>query len=209
MSVWLFFIQSFIARGVADMRIFFTVIPFVFMFLVPAITMRIWAEERKLRTDEILLTLPFKELELVIGKFLAPFFLLTIMLILTLPIPISLSLLGDFEWGQIAGQYIGVIFFGAACISLGSFVSSLSSNQIIAFIVSTVSLFVIIIVTDFLQQRIPIPAVASFFGWFSFRTHYETLSSGLIDTQDLLFYILMSVFFLYLNTKMLIFKKWS
>ncbi|MBN1523352.1 MAG: ABC transporter permease subunit [Spirochaetales bacterium] len=209
MSVWLFFIQRFIDRNAADLLIFFSVIPFVFMFVIPALTMRSWAEEKKMRTDEILLTLPFREVELVIGKFIAPFILLTAMLVLTLPIPLALSALGDFEWGQIIGQYIGVVFFGAACISLGLFISALSTNQIISFILSTVSLFFIIIVTDFIQQAIPVPAIAGFVGWFSFRTHYETLSNGLIDTQDLLFYIIMSVFFLYLNTRTLIFKKWS
>jgi len=209
MSVWLFFIQRFIERGVADLFIFFLVIPFVFMFLIPALTMRSWAEEKKMGTDEILLTLPFSEVELVIGKFLAPFALLVAMILLTLPIPLSLGMLGDFEWGQITGQYLGVIFLGGACISIGLFVSSLSNNQIIAFIITTVSLFFIIVVTEFLQQSIPFAPLASFVGWFSFRGHYDTLSKGLLETRDLMYFVIMSVFFLYLNVKVLIFKKWS
>jgi ABC-2 type transport system permease protein len=209
MSIWLFVLQRFLSVGIADLRIFFSVIPYVFVFIIPAITMRSWAEEKKMGTEEILLTLPFKEFELVIGKFIAPLILLFIMLLLTLPIPITLSALGNFEWGQIIGQYIGVLFFGAACIALGLFISSLSTNQIVAFVFGALSLFVIIIVSDInLIVNFP-PFLSDVLNWISFRFHYDTLAKGLIETKDLMFFVIMSFFFLYLNVKAIVFKKWQ
>jgi len=111
MSLWLFIIQQFFIRNVADLRNYFMVIPNVFIFLIPAITMRSWAEEKKLGTEELLLTLPLKEYQVVVGKFLAALILLLTAIILTLPVPLSLNGFGNFEWGQIIGQYLGVNFF--------------------------------------------------------------------------------------------------
>ncbi len=208
MSIWLFTVNQFIPRGIADLRMYFTMIPFMFIFFIPAITMRSWAEERKMGTEELLLTLPFREYELVLGKFLAAFILLTLMFVISLVLPISLSFLGDFEWGQIAAQYIGVVLFGAACISVGLFVSSLSRNQIIAFIFSALTLFFIIILSE-VNKMVELPSViAGFLNALSFNYHFEAFSKGLIDSRDIAYFVLVSAFFLYLNSKVLIFKKW-
>jgi ABC-2 type transport system permease protein len=208
MSIWLFTVNQFIPRGIADLRMYFTMIPFMFIFFIPAITMRSWAEERKMGTEELLLTLPFREYELVLGKFLAAFILLTLMFVISLVLPISLSFLGDFEWGQITAQYIGVVLFGAACISVGLFVSSLSRNQIIAFIFSALTLFFIIILSE-VNKMVELPSViAGFLNALSFNYHFEAFSKGLIDSRDITYFVLVSAFFLYLNSKVLIFKKW-
>jgi ABC-2 type transport system permease protein len=208
MSLWLFTVNHFIARGIADLRIYFMMIPYVFVVFIPAITMRSWAEERKMGTEELLLTLPFKEYELVLGKFLAAFILLVIMFCASFILPISLSVLGDFEWGQIVAQYIGVVLFGGACISVGLFVSSLSRNQIISFIFSALTLFFIIIISE-VNRMIELPLViGNFLNALSFNYHFEAFSRGLIDSRDIVYFILVSGFFLYLNSKVLIFRKW-
>jgi ABC-2 type transport system permease protein len=208
MSIWLFTVNHFIAQGVADLRGYFMMIPWVFIFFIPAITMRSWAEERKMGTDELLLTLPFKEYELVLGKFLAAFILLTLMFLLSLVLPLSLSFLGDFEWGQIAAQYIGVLLFGGASIAVGLFVSSLSRNQIISFIFSALTLFFILILSE-VNSVVELPSfIGGFLNALSFNYHFEAFSKGLIDSRDIAYFVLVSTFFLYLNSKVLIFKKW-
>jgi len=209
MSLWLFIIQQFFIRNVADLRNYFMVIPNVFIFLIPAITMRSWAEEKKLGTEELLLTLPLKEYQVVVGKFLAALILLLTAIILTLPVPLSLNGFGNFEWGQIIGQYLGVIFFGGACIAIGLFVSSLSMNQIVSFIFCTFALFLVIVI-NVVPQTIQLPDfIANILNNISLGYHFDSLSKGLLDSRDILYFILVCIFFLYLNTKVLIFKKWK
>jgi ABC-2 type transport system permease protein len=208
MAVLYFFFGGDTATRFADLRGYFNFIPWVFILIVPAITMRSWAEERKSGTDEILMTLPFREAELVIGKFIATFILLAIMLLLTAVVPISLSVLGRFEFGQLVGQYLGVLFYGTACLTVGLFVSALTKNQIIAFLATALILFLLVAV-NFLNNILPFPpAVAAVINWISFRYHFDTLGKGLIELKDLFFFVIMSAFFLYLNIKILVIKKW-
>ncbi len=196
------------ATRYADLRGYFTLIPWVFCAVIPAITMRSWAEEKRTGTDEVLLTLPFREAELVIGKFVAVFLLLALMLLLTAVVPISLSALGNFEFGQLLGQYLGVLFYGTACLTVGLFLSALTRNQIIAFLLTALTLFLLVAV-NFLTVFISLPPfLASIINWISFRYHFDTLSKGLIELKDLLFFVVMSAFFLYLNIKVLVIKKW-
>ena len=143
-SIWIFYLQSFFAANTASLRSYFAVIPIVFIIVMPAITMRSWAEEKKLGTLEVLLTLPFREGTLVLGKFIAAVTLLAIMVGLTLPIPLLVSRFGFFDWGEIFSQYVGVILIGAAGIAVGLFVSSLTTNQVSSFLIS---LFVLLVLT--------------------------------------------------------------
>ena len=197
------------AFRIADLRPFFNYLPFVFIFIIPAITMRSWAEEKRQGTEELLLSLPFREAELVWGKFIAPLILLVVMLLLTLGIPFSLSLLGDYEWGQLFGQYLGVFFFGASCIAVGLFISSLTRNQIVAFFGTAVVLFFFLIISD-INQLIRFPdLLRDLFNWISFRFHYDSLSRGLLDTRDLVFFVVVAALFLFLNIKVIIFRKWK
>ncbi len=207
-SVWLFYIQQFVAQDVASLRIYFAVMPLVFIVLLPAITMRIWAEENKLGTVELLLTLPFREGELVVGKFLGSFFILFIMILLTVPVPLTVTRLGSFERGEIVGQYIGLLLLGGAGIAVGLFISSVSTNQITAFIVSVVVLLFLTIVNR-INSIAPVPpGLAEMFNYFSLDYHFQGFIKGLIDSRDVVYYLLLAFVFLYLNMKVLVFRKW-
>ena len=207
-SIWIFYLQSFFAANTASLRGYFSVIPIVFIIVMPAITMRSWAEEKKLGTLEVLLTLPFRESTLVLGKYIAALALLAIMIGLTLPIPLLAARFGSFDWGEILSQYLGALLIGAAGISVGLFVSSLTTNQVSAFLVS---LFVLLVLTLIAQVNVVLspPAwAAGIFNFISLGQHFSNFQRGLIDTRDLAYYLLVSGLFLYLNTKTLVFKKW-
>ena len=207
-SVWFFYIQQFVAQDVASLRNYFAIFPIVFIILLPAVTMRSWAEENKIGTVELLLTLPFREGQTVAGKFLGAFSLLVLTLVLTIPVPLTIAPLGDFEAGQIVGQYIGVLALGAAGLAIGLFVSSLSKNQITAFILSAVVLLFLTLINqvNFLME---LPEwLGTVFNYLSLDYHFSSFEKGLIDTRDLVFYVALAAFFLYLNTKVLVFRKW-
>ena len=207
-SIWIFFLQTFFASNMASLRNFFSVIPIVFIIVTPALTMRSWAEEKKLGTMEVLLTLPFRESTLVIGKFLAALALLVIMIALTLPLPLLLSRFGNFDWGEILGQYIGTVLLGAAGISTGLFVSSLTSNQISSFLISLFLLLVLTLISQINRVFALPPWAAQVLNFVAFGHHFSNFQRGLIDTRDLLYYGIVSALFLYLNTKTLVFRKW-
>ena len=208
-SVWLFFLNQFFSRNEASLRIYFAVIPTVFIFLVPALTMRSWAEERRTGTLEVLLTLPFREGELVLGKFLGVFGLLVLIVVLSLPLPLSLARLGFFDWGQVAGEYLGVLFIGASGIAVGLFVSSLSTNQVTAFILSGIALlaFTLVNQVNFLVTLPPWLAAAA--NWISFGHHYDSFRRGVLDSRDIVFFLLAIAAFLLLNVQVLVRRKWS
>lgn len=208
-SLWLFFLQQFFAANMASLRILFSIFPMIFIIIMPALTMRSWAEERKLGTMELLMTLPYREDTLVLAKFLAALALLLLMMLLTVPIPLLLSRFGSFDWGEVCAQYLGALLIGAAGISVGLFVSSLASNQISAFILT---LFVLLIMTLVSQvNRIfPVtPWAAGVFSYLSLDSHYAAFQRGLIDSRDLAYYLIVICTFLYLNVQSLIFRKWS
>lgn len=207
-SSWFFYIQQFLAQNVASMRSFFGIVPVVFVILLPAVTMRSWAEEHKLGTDEVLLTLPLTEAQAVVGKFCGAMGLLVIMLALTLPVPLTISPLGDFATGQIIGQYIGTLLLGAAAISVGLFVSSLSQNQITAFILGVVVLLVLTLVNQ-VNVVVDLPRrLGGLLNQISLNHHFRSFEKGLLDSRDIIYYVLLAFLFLYLNTKVLIFRKW-
>jgi ABC-2 type transport system permease protein len=208
-SLWLFFLQQFFAANTASLRMMFAIFPLIFIIVMPALTMRSWAEEKKLGTMEVLMTLPYREDTLVLGKFLAAGALLLIMVALTLPIPLLLSRFGSFDWGEICGQYLGALLVGGSGIAVGLFISSLAANQISAFILS---LFILLIMTMISQvNRIfPVaPWAAAVFNYLSLDTHYDAFQRGLIDSRDLAYYLIVICTFLYLNVQSLIFRKWS
>ncbi|MCF7928581.1 MAG: ABC transporter permease [Spirochaetales bacterium] len=208
-SVWFFYIEQFFARDTASLRVYFNIFPVVFILLIPAMTMRSWAEEKKEGTDEILLTMPFREVDLVLGKYLASLILLGIMLALTIPLPLTLAPLGDFESGQIVGQYLGSVLLGSAGIAVGIFISSLSKNQISAFIFSALILLVITMAGR-ANLVLNLPGVLSdFLSYISLDYHFESFKKGLLDSRDLVFFLLFTGMFLYFNTRTLVFRKWN
>lgn len=208
-SVWLYSVNNFVAKNMATLRDYFTIMPIVFAVIIPAMTMRSWAEEWKMKTDELLMTLPFREVEIVVGKFLASTFLLLVMIVLTIPVPLTANALGTFDAGQILGEYLGVFLLGAAGIAIGLFISSLSRNQISAFIFGLVGLLFITMLGA-ITAVVDLPEVVNnILNYISLDQHFKSFSKGLIDTRDIVYFLGIIVTFLYLNTKMLVFRKWS
>jgi ABC-2 type transport system permease protein len=208
-SIWVFYLQTFFAANTASLRSLFGIVPLAFIIIMPAITMRSWAEEKKLGTMEVLLTLPFRESTLVAGKFIAAFVLLAIMVALTLPIPLLLARFGSFDWGEVAGQYIGALLLGAAGISVGLFISSLTANQISAFLISLFVLLIFTLISE-VNRAFSLPNfLAGLFNYLALMAHFNNFQKGLIDTRDLMFYLIVCALFLYLNMKTLIFRKWG
>lgn len=205
---WLFFRTFFIANQ-ASMRDYFTILPWIFLFLIPAVTMRLWAEEKKLGTFEVLMTLPVKDYEVVLGKFIASFLFLAITLLLTLPIPLIVLFLGSPDKGVIFAQYLSALLFGGAYLAIGLFVSSMTSNQIIAFIFAvSISFFFLIIGEPIVLFVIP-NALAPIFQYLGLGVHFESMGRGVIDSRDLLYYLSIIFLFLFLNMRNIESRKWK
>jgi ABC-2 type transport system permease protein len=199
---WLFF-QNFFLVGQAEMRFYFGILPWIFLFFVPAITMRLWAEEKKVGTIEILFTLPVKISELVIGKFLAGFVFLSLSILLSLTLPLTIGLLGKPDLGAIIGSYLGTFLLGAAYLAIGSFISSLTENQIVSFILAVTFIFLLLIVGEsivlFSVPKFLVPILE----YLGLGAHFESISRGVIDSRDIIYYLSVIVFFLILNVNFL------
>ena len=176
----------------ANLRPFFVWHPWLYLFLIPAVGMRLWAEERRTRTIELLLTLPVTLPEAIIGKFLAGWLFVGIALILTFPMVITVGYLGHPDYGQIIAGYIGSFLLAGCYLSVGSFASSLTRNQVVAFIVSLViCLFFVMVgwapVTEALSGTLPL-GVVNFLSSLSFMFRFESVQRGVIDTRDIVYY---------------------
>lgn len=206
---WLFFLGFFI-QGDANTRGLFGPLPWFFLFLAPALTMRMWAEERKTGTIELLMTMPVREWDAVLGKFLASFSLLASIVLLTLPITLSVAGVSQngLDWGQVFTSYLGVLLMGAACLAIGCWVSSFSGNQIVAFILGMGVIFLFIIVGLVLPQFMP-GFLATPLTQLGLANHYQSISRGVIDSRDLLYYASMIFLFLYLTVRSVESRKWS
>jgi ABC-2 type transport system permease protein len=207
-SIWLFYFQRFFTLDTASLRSYFASFPLVFILIIPAITMKSWAEERKLGSVELLLTMPFSEWDLVLGKFFSALAVLGAILALTIPLPVTLLPLGDFDGGVIVCEYIGALLLGASATALGLLLSALSKNQAGAFLGSAVVLLVVMLINR-LTLTFDLPQwLAEGINFVSLAFHFESFSKGLIDSRDLAFFILSTILFLFLNTRVLIFRKW-
>ncbi|MGM0461140.1 MAG: ABC transporter permease subunit [Fibrobacterota bacterium] len=202
------FFQTFFIRNIASMRTYFEIIPWVFILFLPAITMRSWAEEQKNRTLELLLTWPVTDSAIVMGKFLAALAFLCITLLLSLTVPITIMLLGNPDTGVIIGSYTGTILLGAAYIAIGMWVSSLTENQIIAFIGSAVFILIFMLIgNDIVTSFIP-GSLVPLFSYLSITNHFQSISRGVIDSRDIIYYLSVIGFFLFLNIQSLEKRKW-
>ena len=207
-SIWLFYIQSYFSMSTATLRPYFAAFPAAFILVIPMITMKSWAEERKLGSMELLLTMPFSEWELVLGKFIAALSAVVILLALSLPVPLSILPLGRFDLGVLAGEYAGALLLGASASALGLLLSSLSKNQAGAFLgTAAVLLFTMLVNQLTLSFSFP-PAITEGINFLSLAFHFESFSKGIIDTRDLAFFVLTTVLFLFLNTRVILFRKW-
>ncbi|MFH1068447.1 MAG: ABC transporter permease subunit [Candidatus Glassbacteria bacterium] len=201
--LWTFFVM-----GQADMRPFFDFMPFVLLFIVPSITMRLWAEERKMGTLEVLLTLPVREKELVLGKFLASLAFLLLMFILTFNIPLLLGFLGKPDWGTIICGYLGCVLMGASYLAIGLFASAMSENQIVAFIVAIAICTAFLIVGEWFFIIMVPDLLVPVFDYLGLGTHFESMGRGLIDSRDVIYYASMIGVFLYLNVNTVENRSW-
>ncbi|MDR1319563.1 MAG: ABC transporter permease [Treponema sp.] len=208
-SVWLFYFQRYFTLDTASLRAYFAAFPLVFILVIPVITMKSWAEERKTGSVELLLTMPFSEGDLVLGKFLSSLAVLAMMLTLTLPLPLSLLPLGDFDGGVIVCEYAGALLLGASATALGLLFSSLSKNQAGSFLGSAVALMAVMLINQ-LSLSFNLPrGLTEAINFISLSFHFESFSRGLIDTRDLAFFVLSTVLFLFLNMRVILFRKWS
>lgn len=207
-SNWLFFRTFFLANQ-SSLRAFFSLLPWVFLFLAPAITMRSWAEEKKLGTIEILMTLPVKDHEIIIGKFFSGFLFLVVTLLLTFPLPITVMLIGSPDLGPIWGGYVGSFLLGGAYLSIGLFASSLTENQIVSFIVAILICFALLIIGEnFMLLNVP-SVLVPVFSLLGLGAHFESIGRGVIDSRDILYYLSVIGFFLFLNHVSLESRKWQ
>ncbi|MGK7866603.1 ABC transporter permease [Falsiroseomonas sp. E2-1-a20] len=198
-----FTLGNFFARGQADMQPFFTFVPWLFLFLVPALTMRLWAEERRLGTIELLLTLPIAQWEAVVGKFLAAWAFCGIALALTFPLVITVNVLGKPDNGVILTGYLGCMMVAGAFLAVGAAISALTKNQVIAFVLAVAACFFLTaagspVVTEFLSQRVP--ALAETARSISITDRLGGFTRGVISLRDVVFFVSFMAFFLFANT---------
>jgi len=182
----LFFIPFFTADQ-TTMRNFFGVVPFLYIFFAPAMTMRLMAEEMRSGTIEVLSTMPVRDGEVITGKFLAALGLLVVALLLTFPYAIAISFLGNLDWGPVWGGYIGLILLGGAYLAIGLFASSLTQNQIVAFVVA-IFISMLFMMLDSFLPFIPY-SFGSVIEYFSFSYHFRNISRGVLDSRDILFFL--------------------
>ena len=206
-SAWLFF-QNFFLVNQAEMRGFFGLMPWIFLFFIPAVTMKLWAEEKKIGTIEILMTLPIRDYEVVVGKFLASFALLAVTVLLTLVVPFSVMSLGNPDMGTLITGYIGLLLMGGAYIAIGFFASTLTENQIIAFIIGIVICLVLLLIgEDFVLFKTP-NWLFPIFSYLGLGAHYSSILRGVLDSRDIIYYLSLIGFFLYLSTLAVESRKW-
>ena len=206
LSIWLYYLQAFYAMNSAGFRPFFTGFLYVFIPVIPVITMKSWADEKKTGTSELLFTIPVTEWELCIAKFISSFFVLLIYVLLSLFVPVTLLPLAKFDIGVLVTEIAGVILLGAFCVSIGLFCSGMSKNQASAFLSCTVFLIILIFIDRFAMAAGFFPVLARFFGFLSLFNHFESFSRGLLDSRDLVFFLGGTAFFLFLNTRSLTFR---
>jgi ABC-2 type transport system permease protein len=205
------YIGNFFQRGQADLLPFFSFHPWLYLFLIPALAMRLWAEERKGGTIELLLTMPITMPEAVLGKYLAAWAFTGIALSLTFPVWITVNFLGDPDNGVIVAGYIGSMLMAGAFLAIGSCISAITRNQVIAFVVSAVICLLFVLsgfplVLDFFSIWAP-EFIVSAISSFSFLTHFDAISKGVIDLRDIVYFISLIAFWLFINAILIEYKK--
>ncbi len=206
-----FYLGAFFERGQADLKAFFNFIPWLYLFLIPAVSMRLWAEERKTGTIELVMTLPLSTTQVVVGKVLAAWAFVCVAVALTFPIWLTVNYLGDPDNGIIVASYLGSFILAGAYLCVGSCMSALTRNQVIAFIVTAVTCFL------FLSSGLEM-VLAFFGGWapdlvvdaiagMSFLTHFQAILGGVIDIRDVIFFGSLIGLALFVNVVLVDLKK--
>ncbi|MBQ76315.1 MAG: ABC transporter permease [Gammaproteobacteria bacterium] len=210
-GVFTFYLGNFYERQQADLSPFFNFHPWLYLFLVPAVSMRLWSEERKSGTIELLMTLPLTKYDAIVGKFLAAWFFTGIALLLTFPLWVTVNYLGEPDNGVILASYIGSWLMAGGFLAIGSCASALSKSQVIAFIICGVTCLLFILagfplVLNSFNDWLPailVDTIAS----LSFLTHFTSVSKGVLSLRDMLYFISMIVFWLVFTSVVLEFKQ--
>lgn len=193
-----FFFSTFFLKNQTSLRDFFNLLPLTFSFVIPALTMRLLSEEFQQGSYELLITMPVRGRDIIIGKFLAICSVLLFLLIPTLAYPVSIHFLGDLDWGPVIGGYIGALFLGASFSALGLFTSSLTRNQIIAFILGAVICFALSLLDKmlvFFPQSVL--EVAQYLGA---GHHFQNIAKGILDSRDIIYFLSLIFIGLYLTS---------
>jgi len=211
MGTFTFYIGHFYDNGIADLSMFFVYHTWLYLFLVSAIAMRLWAEERRTGTMELLLTLPVPIWAAVVGKFLAAWAFTGVALALTFPIWITVNYLGNPDNGVILASYLGSLLMAGGYLAIGSCISATTNNQVIAFVVSVVVCFLFTVsgapmVIDFFQAFAPLLLVNAISS-FSFLTHFAAIAAGVVDLRDVIYFGSVIALFLTINVIIIDVKK--
>ncbi|MBN1847515.1 MAG: ABC transporter permease subunit [Deltaproteobacteria bacterium] len=190
-----FFFTPFFLYDQASLRQFFILLPIIFSFIIPAVTMRLFSEELNVGSYETLLTLPVTFTDIILGKFLASVLFVAAMLVPTLTYPATVSLLGELDWGPVLGGYIGAVLLAASFSAVGLFASSLTRNQIIAFITGMVICFGLTLI-DKMLFFVP-RSILGVVGYLGADFHFQNISKGVIDSRDILYFLSVTFIGLY------------
>ena len=201
----LFFVPFF-AQDRVTLRGLFTMIPLLFAFFAPAITMRLVAEERRTGTLELLITLPVRDVDVILGKYLAALSLLVTALLLTVPYAVTVSFFGPLDWGPVLGGYLGLLLMGAAFLAIGLMTSSFTENQIIAF-VTALFLSMLFLMLDRFMVFLP-SSIAQWIEYLSFNVHFRNPVRGMIDSRDVVFFVSFAVMCLFVAFRSLEARRW-
>lgn len=198
---------NFFTGGVASLERYFVFFPWLFLFLVPAVGMRLWSEEKRTGTIELLFTLPLTTLDSVLGKFLAAWAFLTVAILLSFPMAITVGYLGSPDWGVILTSYFGSILMAGGYLAVCCLMSALTKNQVIAFVLSLIVCAVLVFLgisgfTESLESFLPI-WTADAISNFSFITHFDPFLRGIVDPKDVIFFLSLAGFCLFLNVLVL------
>jgi ABC-2 type transport system permease protein len=194
---------GFFKGGVASLEAYFGFFPWLFLFIVPSVGMRLWSEEKRSGTSELLFTLPVTTLEAVIGKFLAGWAFLALAVVLSFPMAITIGYLGSPDWGVVVTSYLGAILMAGGFLGVCSLTSALTKNQVVSFIVSLAVCAVLVFLgysgfTGLLESLVPV-GVADAISNFSFITHFSPMVRGIVDAKDVVFFLSLMGFTLFLN----------
>jgi ABC-2 type transport system permease protein len=204
-----FFLGGFFNANIASLESYFTFLPWLFIAFVPAAGMRLWSEEKRAGTIELLFTLPVTTLEAVLGKFLAAWAFLCLAILLSFPMALTVAYLGAPDWGVIGSSYLGGMLMAGAYLGICSLTSAFTKNQVISFVISVFVCFVLVLLgwsvfTDFLGGYLALPAwLVDVVSNFSFKTHFAAFAKGIIDPKDVMFFLSLAGFCLFLNVLVL------
>jgi ABC-2 type transport system permease protein len=207
LAVGFFFWPPFFLMGRATVREMFGWFSRMLVLAAPAITMGLIAEERRSGTLELLITMPIKEAEVILGKFIGAVGLLAVLILCSFPYPLSVSFFGNLDWGPVFTGYFGIFLQGSAMIAIGLMASSWTQNQLIAFFIS-LSICLLFVLIGFFQPFMS-PDVAEIASWISFERHFESMARGVIDTRDLFYFLSIAGFSLMAAFRALESRRWG